>query len=226
MSRLTILNSNDPKTPLELHAQFDSLAKSVNLEPTSPDVLAKLSDPSYTSWQSLVTAIEGLTPYGTFRGSTDGTWMPSGAMAHQASPAFATGLKDAGVNFIVVGDLKEEWYLYSIAHPIPDYESISENLKRYYPDDIVERILLYYGKEGTGDQKGCEKLFGRMLSDGQGMQSYEYLYESTDLLSIVHLPVRILHRDLVANGFPVLRYQINWTPEQRRPFGTCSLSLF
>lgn len=34
----------------------------------------------------------------------------------------------------------------------------------------------------------------------------------------VHLPVRLLHRDLKKHGFPVLRYQIQWTPPQTRPY--------
>jgi hypothetical protein len=47
-----------------------------------------------------------------------------------------------------------------------------------------------------------ERLFGQILSDGQ-----------------VHLPVRLLARDLCNAGFPVLRYEIRWTPEQTRPKG-------
>jgi len=35
----------------------------------------------------------------------------------------------------------------------------------------------------------------------------------------IHIPIRLLHRDLAKNGFPILRYQIRWTPEQRRPLG-------
>jgi hypothetical protein len=35
----------------------------------------------------------------------------------------------------------------------------------------------------------------------------------------VRLPVQILARDLVENGFPVLRYEIRWAPEAFRPCG-------
>jgi len=46
------------------------------------------------------------------------------------------------------------------------------------------------------------KLFGDVLSAGQ-----------------VDLPVRIFVRDMMASGFPVVRYQIRWTPGGVRPHG-------
>ena len=52
-----------------------------------------------------------------------------------------------------------------------------------------------------------ERLYGRVLSEGQ-----------------VHLPVRLFARDMVNAGFPVVRYEIRWTPEQVRPFGTFPLT--
>ncbi|KAK0235286.1 hypothetical protein EDD85DRAFT_922472 [Armillaria nabsnona] len=53
----------------------------------------------------------------------------------------------------------------------------------------------------TGDATPEEyaKTFGRMTSDYQ-----------------VHLPVRILARDLHDAGFTVLRYEVRWTPEQNK----------
>jgi len=63
--------------------------------------------------------------------------------------------------------------------------------------------MKHYGElDEDASQEGKEKLFGVIASDGQ-----------------VHLPIRLLHRDLSRNGFPVLRYQINWAPEQRCPLG-------
>ena len=53
-----------------------------------------------------------------------------------------------------------------------------------------------------------ERLYGRILSEGQ-----------------VHLPVRLFARDMVNAGFPVVRYEIRWTPEQVRPLGTSFLPL-
>ena len=121
-------------------------------------------------------------------------------MTWQRSGEFAKGLKRAGVRSIVVGDLTEEWYLYAIAHPISSSIDIRRNLERYYERDLVEKML-----EGGGSllpDEQAERRFGILLSNGQ-----------------VHLPVRLLARDLHASGFPVLRYEIRWTPEQGRPKG-------
>jgi len=54
----------------------------------------------------------------------------------------------------------------------------------------------------SADSKAVAKLYGDIMSCGQ-----------------VHLPVRMFARDMEMNGFPVLRYEIRWTPEQYRPLG-------
>jgi carboxylesterase type B len=143
--------------------------------------------------------------YGTFRGCLDGKWLPSfpDPMIWQRSGGFARGLRDKGIRSIVVGDLTEEWYLYSIAHPITSSGDIAQNLNRYYPADTVERMInMYKTLPDNATAPEVKRLFGEILSDGQ-----------------VHLPVRLLARDLHNAGFPVLRYEIRWTPEQMRPEG-------
>ena len=145
--------------------------------------------------------------YGTYRGALDGTdWLPADLdpMTWQRTGQFSRNLKRVGVKSLVVGDLKEEWYLYSIAHPIHTLDDIKHNLQRYYPDWFVEAWLKHYllpeGEEKKEkNREDLTRLFGVILSDAQ-----------------VHLPVRLLTRDLIANGFPVLRYEIRWTPEQNR----------
>lgn len=130
-------------------------------------------------------------------------------MTWQRSGGFAKGLKSAGVRNIIVGDLTEEWYLYAIAHPISLPGDIRPNLERYYQQDLVEKMLKMYEDLPPGcTAEQAERRFGVILSDGQ-----------------VHLPVRLLARDLYASGFPVLRYEIRWTPEQGRPKGECSTHL-
>lgn len=108
---------------------------------------------------------------------------------------------------IIVGDLTEEWYLYAIAHPVKSMNDIELNLERYYPPEIVSKVLELYKDQAVLVPEGApaeqfERLMGRILSEGQ-----------------VHLPVRLLTRDLLNAGFPVLRYEIRWTPEQVRPLG-------
>lgn len=174
----------------------------MNIDHTSSEALSILKDPVKTPWQSIANAIdsESLGIFGTFRGCLDGEWLESEPMEWQRSGNFAAGLRRAGVQSIVVGDLSEEWYLYAIAHPIKFAADVRSNLLRYYPEDRVDALLSCYPRlPEDAKPDDCFQLFGKVLSDGQ-----------------VHLPVRILARDLTASGFPVLRYEIRWTPEASR----------
>jgi hypothetical protein len=96
-------------------------------------------------------------------------------------------LKARDVRSIVVRDLTEEWYLYSIAHLTQSQQDIAPNLRRYFPVFIAE----------NAGSEPAQKLFGEILSCGQ-----------------VHFSTRVLVEDLQPMGFPALRYEIGWTPEQ------------
>lgn len=126
-------------------------------------------------------------------------------MTWQRSGALARGLRARGVRSVVLGDLTEEWYLYSIAHLVRAPQDVRDNVRRYYPDHIADKMLACYSplREGAHVEE-MERYMGEVLADGQ-----------------VHFPVRLLARDLQNAGFPVLRYEIRWTPEQVRPFGEC-----
>jgi len=203
-----VLQSNaivvNPKTPNELRPQFEALSRALGLDPGAADTLPVLRDCERTSWRSIIELIdnEKLGSYGTFRGCLDGAWLSNtpDPMTWQRSGDLARGLLEHGVRSALVGDLSEEWYLYSIAHPIKYKQDIQENLERYYPSDIVQGMIESYGglsHDLTVEQ--LEKLFGVILGIAQ-----------------VHLPVRILHRDLLQAGYPTFRYTIKWTPEQAR----------
>jgi hypothetical protein len=125
--------------------------------------------------------------------------MSPDVMTWQRSGEFARNLKVRGVRSIVVGDLTEEWYLYSITHPIKTPRDIAPNLERYLHQDVVRRMIDKWGMLPNSASEEPRKMYGDILSFGQ-----------------VHLPVRLLVRDLQNAGFPVLRYEIGWTPEQHR----------
>lgn len=156
--------------------------------------------------------IESLGIYGTFRGCLDGTWIGGSPdpMTWQRTGGFANGLRSADVKSIVVGDLTEEWYIYALSDPITCASDVWKNLRRYYSDELIEKIRVQY-KPLPDDASVDEsfRLFGEILSDIQ-----------------VHLAVRILARDLINSDFPVLRYEIRWTPEQRRVFEKGLIDLF
>ncbi|KAH9836085.1 carboxylesterase [Rhodofomes roseus] len=197
-----------PKTPTDLRPQFEALCRVLGLDPSSSNVLTQLRDTSTIPWDKLTHVIETDaigTEFGSFRGALDGTWLATtpDPMAWQRSGGFARALRGKGVRSIVVGDLTEEWYLYSIAHPVNAAEDVVHNVRRYYPHDVVDKMLACYpAPPEDADQKQLERYMGDILADGQ-----------------VHFPVRLFARDLLNAGFPVLRYEIRWTPEQYRPYG-------
>ncbi|KAI0754151.1 carboxylesterase [Daedaleopsis nitida] len=199
-----------PKTPAELRPQFHALCRALGLDPSSPTVLDDLRDPAKVPTAAITHAIEtdalGVE-HGTFRGAWEPSWLgASDTMEWQRTGGLARGLAAHGVTSVVVGDLTEEWYVYSLSHPIATLSDVERNLARYYRADVVRNMLDAYlgeGKRPGGMSKEeLVRLFGDMSSAGQ-----------------VHLPVRLFARDMVNAGFPIVRYEIRWTPEQLRPFG-------
>ena len=197
----------NPKALDELRPQFAALSHALGLDPDAPDTLSVLRDFERTNWRSITELIDNkkLGSYGTFRGCLDGIWLSNvpDPMAWQRTGNLARGLLEHGVRNVIIGDLSEEWYLYSIAHPIKHKQDIQENLQRYYPPDVVRGMIQLYGSPAHDAKvEELEMLFGVILSAAQ-----------------VHLPVRLLHRDLLRAGYPTFRYTIKWTPEQARPNG-------
>ena len=202
--------STTPKTPAELRPQYAALCRALDLDPSSPS-LAALRDPSRVPASAITRAIETDalgTEHGTFRGCREPRWLggDGDAMAWQRTGGLARGLAAHGVRSVAVGDLSEEWYLYSIAHPVRGMRDVARNLERYYRADAVKRMLeIYLGAGDGGEEDTAERaarVFGDVLAEGQ-----------------VHLPVRLFARDMLAARFPLVRYEIRWTPEQLRPLG-------
>ena len=197
----------DPKTPEELVHQFTALCRALELDPDSPDILSTLRDPRQVPWNEITRVIETdvLGRFGTFRGCLSEDWIPTSPspMHWQSSGGLARGLLSHGVRYMIIGDLIDEWYLYSIAHPIGGPQDILPNLERYFPADVSRKLInAFPSLPPDASSEEATKLYGDIMSCGQ-----------------VHLPVRLLARDLECYGLPVLRYEIRWTPEQHRPFG-------
>ncbi|KAJ7027900.1 Alpha/Beta hydrolase protein [Mycena alexandri] len=204
-----VLQSNaivcDPRTPAELRPQFEALCRALKIDPSSPNALNELLEVPASEITRVIETDAAGTEYGTFRGCLDGEWLPTSPnpMEWQRTGGFANNLRAKGIKSILVGDLTEEWFLYSIAHPIKSPKDLAPNLERYYPRTMVSALASQYRTlPENASSKESERLFGEILSDSQ-----------------VHLPIRLLVRDLHNAGFPVLRYEIRWTPEQLRADG-------
>ncbi|KAL1676535.1 Alpha/Beta hydrolase protein [Schizophyllum commune] len=199
-----------PKTPADLRTQYAALCTALNLDPAAPDTLATLRDPTRVPASRITHAIETDavgTEHGTYRGALSAPWLSTEAghdpMTWQRTGALAHALRAKGVKSILLGDVPDEWYLYSIAHPIQAAADIPVNLRRYYPGDLVDKMLKLWDElPGDATKEVAARRFGEVLSAGQ-----------------VHVPVRMLHRDLVNAGFPVVRYAVRWAPEGVKPFG-------
>lgn len=171
--------STNPKTPADLRAQYNALLESLHLDPSAKSSVSVVKDATKVSPERIGRGIESLVAYGTFRGTSDGQFLPKdpGEMEWQASGGFAKALKAKGVKSIVVGDLTEEWYVYSLSDPVNGPEDLEENLRRYYPDATVKRLLSSYGKLPAGAAKDAyARLYGRILSDGQGTEFWSRLH--------------------------------------------------
>ncbi|KAF7356947.1 Carboxylic ester hydrolase [Mycena venus] len=194
-----------PRTAEELRPQFEALCRALKIDPSSSNALNQLLEIPASEMIKVIETDALGTEFGTFRGCLDGEWLPisPNPMEWQRTGGFAGALREKGVKSILVGDLTEEWYLYSIAHPIESPKDIAPNLERYYPKKMVTALASHYRSlPDDATSEASAKLMGEIFSDSQ-----------------VHLPIRILVRDLHEARFPVLRYEIRWTPEQLRVEG-------
>lgn len=197
-----------PRTLGEARTQFRALCRSLNIDPDGEDVLSTLRNRSKLQWRAVTDAIEsgdlGIEN-STFRGSLDNSWAATSPdpMTWQHTGELARALSEKGVRSIVLGEVVDEWFIYSTVHQVFDADDIEHNLRRYYPADVVRNLMtLYPPLPDDAPRVDVQRLFGKILSDGQ-----------------VHLPVRLLARDLIAADFPVVRYEIRWAPQQERPLG-------
>jgi len=190
---------NNPKSRKELAPQFEAFCHAVGLEPYTFSIMRQLKDTDALPTSKITSVIESGqvgAEFDTFRATIDGVWLTNDPdpMTWQRSGGLARGLREKGVRSVIVGDLTEEWFVYGMTHRVHSYADVELNLRKYYPSDIVTRMLQCYERpENTPE--ALFKFMGKVLSDGQA-----------------HLPTRLLARDLINAGYPVLRYEIGWLP--------------
>jgi hypothetical protein len=136
-------HSADLKSSQRTGTPIRSPTQSSETGPRAADVLGTLRDPTKVPWFDITNAIEHLESYGTFRGCLSDDWIITspGPMERQRNGTSSRALQARGVRFVVAGDLTEEWYIYSIAHPIDGAEDIVTNLERYFSSLLVRGLM-------------------------------------------------------------------------------------
>ncbi|OCF41074.1 hypothetical protein I317_05085 [Kwoniella heveanensis CBS 569] len=186
-----------PLTPATRNTQFHAFCQALSIDPSTPDILSKLRDPAQFPTEKVIKAVQDMGDQCTFRGvvGTDG-WVRADQVDYQRNGGLAKGLKEAGVKCIIVGDVRDEDYFYKGVHPSKTQSDLIPNIARYYPWEQSERFLASYGpiaEDATVEE--INDLLGRILADGQ-----------------VHLPVRLLAKELALANFPVVRYAVEFVP--------------
>ncbi|ODN92138.1 hypothetical protein L198_05811 [Cryptococcus wingfieldii CBS 7118] len=192
----------DPLTPAVRKVQFEAFCQALGVDATTPNMLDELRDTAKYPTAKITKAVQDMGELCTFRGvvGSDG-WVRADEMEFQQSGGLARGLRDAGVKCIVAGDVRDEDSFYRGVHPSKVYDELVPNIARYYPYEQSQRFLDSYPpipRDSTPQQ--LDDRLGRVLADGQ-----------------VHLPVRLLTKDLTAHSFPAVRYAIEFVPVSQGP---------
>ncbi|WVF67724.1 hypothetical protein IAT40_002483 [Kwoniella sp. CBS 6097] len=182
-----------PLTPSTRNTQFQAFCQALGVDPSSLNILSQLRDSSKYPTQRIIKAVQEMGDQCTFRGVVgDDGWVRTDQIDYQRSGGLAKDLRDAGVKCIIVGDVRDEDHFYKGVHFSKTQADLVPNIARYYPSDQSERFLASYGPiaaDATVDE--INNLLGRILADGQ-----------------VHLPVRLLAKELALADFPVVRYAV------------------
>ncbi|WVQ79768.1 hypothetical protein IAT38_001868 [Cryptococcus sp. DSM 104549] len=186
-----------PLVPSTRDVQFDAFCSALGIDPSTPDILSILRDTTRFPTEKIITAVQNMGELCTFRGvvGVDG-WVRADQIEWQRNGGLAKGLREAGVKCIIAGDVRDEDHFYRTVHACKTYDDLVPNIARYYPYEQSQRFLDSYPpipKDSSPEQ--LDDLLGRILADGQ-----------------VHLPVRLLAKDLAAHSFPVVRYAIEYAP--------------
>ncbi|OXC65569.1 hypothetical protein AYX13_05414 [Cryptococcus neoformans] len=187
----------DPLIPAARNAQFTAFCETVGIDPSIPNVLEELRDTSKFSTDKIIAAVQDMGELCTFRGIVgDDGWVRADEMEFQKNGGLAKGLREAGVQCIVVGDVRDEDFFYRGVHPCKKYDDLVPNIARYYPYDQSQQFLAsYHPIPKDPSPTELDDRLGRVLADGQ-----------------VHLPVRLLAKDLATYSFPAVRYAIESVP--------------
>jgi carboxylesterase type B len=167
--RRMIMYSNaiptQPKTPEDCESQFDELCHHFGIAANLAGA-EKLRILRQVSARDLCSAIMKLEHH-TFRPVTDGIFIHQGIFDYYGDGSFAAEFKARGLR-LLIGEVKDEDTLYAVTNPPePNYASLRSQISNYYPPLTTKRLLLHYDLPDSTDRLEWQRLYGRIISDGQ-----------------------------------------------------------
>ncbi|GKU06552.1 unnamed protein product, partial [Fusarium langsethiae] len=114
----------------------------------------------------------------TFRPVTDNLFIHSGIFDYYRDGSFALEFKKRGLK-LLIGEVLDEDTLYAVTNPPdPNIASLRLQISNYYPPHVTDRLLKHYALPQTKDKEAWQKIFGRIVADGQVRAPSRYLVDN------------------------------------------------
>ncbi len=194
-----------PTTSPNLTSQFDDLCAAHSI-PTNLPPVEKLSRLRSIPASELITSLAKLTRH-TFRGSTDGDFIPPSFLSSLHDGTFTTLLANHNIS-VLLGEVRDEYQLYKLVNPPHDHATLITQLKNYYPEPVVAALInpannLYtLPSSSSTDSDAWATTFAKIVADVQvhaSSRSFTNLLlnppiSSTTKNEIIPLPPQNVHR--------------------------------
>ncbi|CEF84873.1 hypothetical protein FGSG_13166 [Fusarium graminearum PH-1] len=165
-----------PKSVQDCEEQFDELCEYFDI-PQDLKGSEKLDRLRNISSDDLSSAIMELKNH-TFRPVTDNLFIHSGIFDYYRDGSFAREFKKRGLK-LLIGEVLDEDTLYAVTNPPdPNIESLHVQIANYYPPHVTDRLLKHYALPQTKDKEAWQKIFGRIVADGQVRAPSRYLVDN------------------------------------------------
>ncbi|KAM5356916.1 hypothetical protein ACJ41O_003562 [Fusarium nematophilum] len=194
-----------PKTLEDCEPQFEELCTHFDI-PKHLDGAEKLQRLREVDAKDLCSGIMKMKHH-TFRPVTDNRFIHPGIFEHYRDGSFAAEFKRRGLK-LLIGEVMNEDALYAVTNP-PDASvaSLQLQVSNYYPVAVAQRLLKHYQLPRSEDPREWQKLYGRIIADGQ-----------------VRAPSRYLVNSLVQNGVEMssiwrymIAYRLSFITEEMAP---------
>ncbi|CEI39735.1 unnamed protein product [Fusarium venenatum] len=165
-----------PKSVQECEEQFDELCEYFDI-PKDLKGSEKLDRLRNISSDDLSSAIMELKNH-TFRPVTDDLFIHSGIFGYYRDGSFACEFKKRGLK-LLIGEVLDEDTLYAVTNPPdPNVASLRLQISNYYPPHVTDRLLKHYALPQTKEKEAWQKIFGRIVADGQVRAPSRYLVDN------------------------------------------------